>query len=253
MKKILSVILASLIITAAGCAGNEAAVTTTATAAETTTTAAETEAPPDDSFLTDEEKVFIGKLRTEVPIYADFYAANLKFPVTVTFYNNNFLFEGNFTKAAMEIGMATPSSSYVFIDPEATEANIISIFKDGMHYNIIPETQTAIYAEIKRETAHRMINAMTADLTPNFDPFAAEYETCESLLNGETYLRETIRTEEVGEIIVFADTKTKEIRHIISGGVMLEDINVSNTIDYGKLEIPTDYTLTDMAELIRVN
>ena len=269
MKKLLSVILASLVIAAAGCSGNEA--TTTTTAAETTTTAeattaateaateavteaetteAETSAMPDDSFLSDEEKVFIGKLRTEAPVYAEFYAANLNYPVTVTFYVNNFLFEGTPTKATMEIGMASPSSSYVIIDPEITDANIISIFKDGMHYNMIPETQTVFYTEMENETAHRMINLMTADLTPSFDPFTATYETGKLKYKGEFYLYERIQTEEFGEITVCTDIETKELRHIMSGNVTLTDINVSNTIDYSKLEIPAEYTIVDMAELM---
>ena len=273
MKKFLSVILASLVIAAAGCSGNETAATTTTTAettntaeatttaaaateaateavTETETTEAETSAMPDDSFLSDEEKVFIGKLRTEAPVYAEFYAANLNFPVTVKFYVNNFLFEGKPTKATMEIGMASPSSSYVIIDPEITDANIISIFKDGMHYNMIPETQTVFYTEMKSETAHRMISYMTADLTPSFDPFTATYKTGESRLDGEPYFYEKIETEEIGEIMVYADIETKELRHIISGNVTLTDINVSNTIDYSKLEIPAEYTIVDMAELM---
>ena len=50
--------------------------------------------------------------------------------------------------------------------------------------------------------------------------------------------------------MVYADIETKELRHIISGNVTLTDINVSNTIDYSKLEIPAEYTIVDMAELM---
>ena len=104
--------------------------------------------------------------------------------------------------------------------------------------------------EMSDEEAAEMSDSMTASVKANFDAAAATYESGETEYNGATYLYEKVTTEELGEIMVYADTATKEVKYLTSQGMTMEITVLSNEVDSSKLEIPADYTLVDMAEMM---
>lgn len=276
MKKFLSVILASLIITAAGCSGNEAAETTTTTAAETTTTAAETtteattteavtteadtaaevettpaetEAQVDNPFMTEEVKEFLDTVRAEAPIYADFFEKTSTIPLTMTVSTEVDVYgTGELTETTMDVGMASFESFYVstVVDGVATDI----ILTDGKYYIVSHAEKTALYMEMSEEEALMLSESATGSVTVSFDASAATYESGETEFEGETYLYEKITTDEMGEIVIYADTATKEVKYFTSQGTTMKFLALSNTVDESKLEIPADYTLMDMSSLM---
>ncbi len=292
MKKFLSVILAALVITAAGCSGSDANTTTTTTteAATTTTTAAveeattteaeattttaetttttevaetttvvetteaettpaETESDVDNPLITDEIREFIEAVRAEAPIYADFYEASSSLPVTLAFNQEaDLMGTGEITTVYMELGMASFDSFYVSTDSLGSAMDII--IKDGKYYMVSAEEKTALYMEMTEDEAAEMNESMVASVKASFDPSDATFETGEEEFRGETYLFEKITADEIGEIIVYADPATKEIKYFVSQGVTMEVLVISDTIDESKFEIPADYTLIDMAEMM---
>ena len=283
MKKFLSVILASLIITAAGCSDSEEASTTTAAettttaeaeldaeaetttaaeeeAEETTTTAAETEAETtteaseteaeeaDGELMTDEIKAFIAEIEDEVPIYADYMKKTCQLPINMGFaYEADLYGTGEMSTTTMDIYMSAMDKMYVSTVTDGVAADII-INGDTL-YMISDEEKTAIYMTMSEEELAEMSESMTASVKPAFDASAATFETGETEYNGETYLYEKIITEEAGEVIVYADTATKEIEYIESAGVVMELTALTNDFDESIYEIPADYTLVDMATL----
>ena len=279
MKKFLSVILASLIITAAGCSnGEEASTTTTAadtttaettaaaeeaattteaeTEAETTTTAAETEAETtteaveeaESALLTDEIKAFIAELEPEVPIYADYMEKSAQLPIYMGFaYDADLYGTGEMTEVTMDIYMSAMDKMYVSTVTGDVAADIL-INGDKLYMISAPE-KTALYTTMTEEELAEMGESMTASVKPAFDASAATFETGETEYNGETYLYEKISTVEAGDITVYADTATKEIKFIESTGIVMELTALTNDFDESIYEIPADYTVVDMATL----
>lgn len=272
MKKLLSVILAAMVITAAGCSDNSGAEATTTTAAEaaTTTTAAETtteaatteattteaettteatEAPADNPLMTDEIREFIEELRAEAPIYADFFEKSSSIPVTMAFNQEvDLMGTGEISTVYMELGMASFDSFYVSTDTLGSPMDII--ITDGKYYMVSAAEKTALYMEMSAEEAAEMQESMTASVKASFDASAAKYETGETEFRDATYLYEKITTAEMGEIMVYADPATKEIKYLVSQGVTMEIVTISDKVDNSKLEIPADYTLIDMASMM---
>ncbi len=270
MKKLLSVLLAAMIIAAAGCSDNGDADTTTTTttdaeaeaitttAAETTTeattteaetTPAETEAAVENPFMTEEIKEFIEEVRAEAPIYADFLESSSSIPLTMGLaYEMDVYGTGEMSEVKMEMGMASPEKFYVSTDTAGIAMDII--IADGVCYMVSAEEKTALYMTMSEEEAASMSEEMTASVKASFDASAAEYETGETKLDGTTYLYEKITADETGEIMVYADTATKEVRFVSNQGIVMEITALSNSVDESKLEIPADYTLIDMAEMM---
>ena len=276
MKKLLSVILAAMVITAAGCSDNSGAEATTTTAAEaaTTTTAAETtteaatteattteattteaettteatEAPADNPLMTDEIREFIEELRAEAPIYASFFEKSSSIPVTMAFNQEvDLMGTGEISTVYMELGMASFDRFYVSTDTLGSPMDII--ITDGKYYMVSAAEKTALYMEMSAEEAAEMQESMTASVKASFDASAAEYETGETEFRDATYLYEKITPAEMGEIMVYADPATKEIKYLVSQGVTMEIVTISDKVDNSKLEIPADYTLVDMNTL----
>ncbi len=284
MKKFLSVILAALVITAAGCSGSgeaaDATTTTTAaqteeaeattTEAETTTAAeeedateevteevvteeaettpAETEEAVENPFMTDEIKEFIEALRAEVPIYADFMETTSTIPMRMGMaYEADIYGTGELTAVSLDIAMASPEKIYMSTVSDGTVVNII--IRDNKYYMISEAEKTALYMEMSDEEALAMSESMASSVKANFDASAATYETGETEYNGETYLYEKVITDEVGEIIIYADTATKEVKYLTSAGETMEITILTNQVDDSLFEIPADYTMIDMATL----
>ncbi len=269
MKKLLSVILAAMVITAAGCSDNGGAdATTTTTAAEaeaTTTTAAETtteattteaettpavtESLVDNPLMTDEIREFIEELRAEAPIYADFFEKSSSIPVTMAFNQEvDLMGTGEISTVYMELGMASFDRFYVSTDTLGSPMDIV--ISDGKYYMVSAAEKTALYMEMSADEAAEMQESMTASVKASFDASAAEYESGETEFRDATYLYEKITSAEMGEIIVYADPATKEIKYLVSQGVTMEIVTISDKVDNSKLEIPADYTLIDMAAMM---
>jgi len=115
---------------------------------------------------------------------------------------------------------------------------------------VSPDEKTALYMEMTDEEAAEMNNSMTASVKASFDASAAKYETGEAEFKDATYYYEKITTEEMGEIMVYADAATKELKYVVSQGVTMEIVNISADVDASKFEIPEDYTLIDMAAMM---
>ncbi len=281
MKKFLSVILAALIITAAGCSDNsaetttttvaeaEAATTTTAEEAETTTTTTEAttteatttteaetttvteEAPVDDAnnpLMTEEMRAFINELKANAPLYGEFIETTSNIPLHMGMaYEMDLYGTGEMSPVAMDIYMSALDKMYVSMVTDGVATDIL--LADGKYYMISAAEKTALYMEMSEEEAASMSEEMTASVKANFDASAAEYETGETEYNGTTYLYEKVTTGELGEIVVYADTATKEIKYLSNAGIMMEITALTSDFDESIYEIPADYTVIDMATL----
>lgn len=269
-KRLLSALLAAMVVTAAGCSDNSGAdaTTTTTTAAETeatTTTAAETtteattteaettpaetEAPADNPLMTEEMRAFIDAVKAEAPVYGDFLEKTSSIPVTMALNQEaDLMGTGEITTSYMELGMASFDSFYVSTDTLGTAMDII--ITDGKYYMVSPDEKAALYMEMSDEEAASMQESMTASVKANFDASAAKYETGEAEFKNTTYYYEKITTEEMGEIMVYADTATKELKYVVSQGVTMEIVTISDKVDESKFEIPADYTIVDMAAMM---
>ena len=242
MKRLLSALLAAMVVTAAGCSDNSGADTTTTTATTTaaeteatTTTAAETttaetteaettttatEAPAENPLMTEELRTFIDAVKAEAPVYGDFLEKTSSIPVTMAINQEvDMMGDGQITATYMEIGMASLDSFYVSTDSLGAPMNIV--ITDGRYYMVSPDEKTALYMEMTDEEAAEMNNSMTASVKANFDASAAKYETGEAEFKDATYYYEKITTEEMGEIIVYADAATKELKYVVSQGVTM--------------------------------
>lgn len=266
MKKILSVLLASLVLAAAGCGGNDTAATTTTTAAvedaaATTTTAAdaaeeaeteeaEVEAEEIDSpLLTEEMLAFIDTVKTSgAPIYADYLKDSSVLPVAMGFaYEADLYGTGTPSKVKMEIYMSSMDKMAVMTETDGVSSDII--IKDKTTYMLSDAEKTAIYMAMDDATAAQMTESMTASVKPAFDASAAKYESGTEEYNGTEYLYEKITTAEAGEVVIYADVNTKEIKYLISAGIAMEMTLMTHDIDESVYEVPADYTLVDMAAM----
>ncbi len=271
MKKF-SVLLtaAALILTAASCSGGETESTTTP-AETTTTTAAETTAAPEaettpeeieepvqseEPVQTEEDTAAdeadaentddpLAVLKENAPIYADYVEQSMTFPVYNSFaYEADLYGTGTPVQCEMSIAIASLERLAVSTKADGTESTIL--LKDGTYYIVSPAEKTALYMAMGEAEMEQMRESMTASMVPQFDMEAAAYETGTEEYNGAEYLFEKVTIPE-GEIIIYADPATKEIRYIISGGVAMEMTALTHDVDESIFEIPEDYTLTDMS------
>ena len=213
------------------------------------TTPEETEAAVDNPLMTDEVRAFIDAVKAEAPVYGDFLEKSSSIPVAMAFNQEaDLMGDGQITTAYMEIGMASFDQFYVSTDSLGSPMDII--ITDGKYYMVSAEEKTAIYMAMSDEEAAEMNESMTASVKASFDASAATYETGEAEFKDATYYYEKIATDEMGEIEVYADPATKELKYLVSQGVTMEVLFVTDEIDASKLEIPADYTLIDMAEMM---
>ena len=214
--------------------------------AETTTA---TEAPAENPLMTEELRTFIDAVKAEAPVYGDFLEKTSSIPVSMAIKQEiDMMGDGQITTTYMEIGMASLDSFYVSTDSLGAPMNIV--ITDGRYYMVSPDEKTALYMEMTDEEAAEMNNSMTASVKANFDSSAAKYETGEAEFKDATYYYEKITTDEMGEIEVYADPATKELKYLVSQGITMELVFITDEIDASKLEIPADYTLIDMAEMM---
>lgn len=278
MKKFLSVILAAMVITAAGCgekANDETTTTTEAGAvvdAETTDAAdnadadADTDAADDaeaettteaaegygefgvDTLINDEMAAFIDALKENAPIYADYMADSSKLPTAMGFaYEADLYGTGTPSAVTMEVYMSDMSTMAVNTSTDGVASNII--IKDNAYYIVSPAESTVIYMALSEEEAAQMADAMTTSVKAAFSLDTATFETGTTEFNGAEYLYEKINTVEAGEIVVYADPATNEIKYLTSAGITMELTFLTHDIDASVYEIPADYTVMDMAEL----
>ncbi len=267
MKKFLSVLLAAMVITAAGCSGNDDAAATTTTATEavtttaaeaeaTTTTAAEAEteatttaAAADSPLMTDELREFIDTIRSEVPIYADYLEKSAQLPLHMGIaYEADLTGTGEMSYTSMDVYMASFDKMFI---STVTDGAALDILLDGNKYYMLSAAEkAAIFMEMTEEEVADMGSSMTASIVPGFNHESATYETGETEYNGTTYLYEKITTPETGEIIVYADTATKEVMYIASAGITMEITALTSDFDNSIFTVPADYTIVDMAEMM---
>lgn len=285
MKKFLSVILAAMVITAAGCgekANDETTTTTPAAAgdavvdaettdaaddAETTDAAEEaddaeaaetTEAAEEasqgygefgvDTLINDEMAAFIDALKEQAPIYADYMVESSKLPTAMGFaYEADLYGTGTPSAVTMEVYMSDMATMAVNTSTDGVASNII--IKDNAYYIVSPAESTVIYMALSEEEAAQMADAMTASVQPAFSLETATIEAGTTEFNGAEYLYEKITTAEAGDIVIYADPATKEIKYLTSAGITMELTFLTHDIDASVYEIPADYTVMDMAEL----
>ena len=289
MKKFLSVLLAAMVLTAAGCgpakeaeeetttvAEEEAEATTTeseeteaetttteATEAETTTTEAtteetteaETEAAPEkdltglkEDLLTDEMKEFIETLKAEVPIYADYMYETSLLPTAMGFaYEADMYGTGTLSKVTMDIHMEGLNKMALITKTDGEGATVIL---DGDKYYMVSDAEkTAMYMTLSEEEMASMADTMKGSISTTFDPDTATFETGTKEYNGTEYLFETINTVEMGDITIYADKATKEVKYIESAGITMEITFLTHEVDPSVYEIPSDYVLVDLATM----
>ncbi|MBQ8842707.1 MAG: hypothetical protein IJZ65_08775 [Ruminiclostridium sp.] len=289
MKKFLSVLLAAMVLTAAGCgpakeaeeetttvAEEEAEATTTeseeteaetttteATEAETTTTEATTEetteatteaAPEKDltglkeDLLTDEMKEFIETLKAEVPIYADYMYETSLLPTAMGFaYEADMYGTGTLSKVTMDIHMEGLNKMALITKTDGEGATVIL---DGDKYYMVSDAEkTAMYMTLSEEEMASMADTMKGSISTTFDPDTATFETGTKEYNGTEYLFETINTVEMGDITIYADKATKEVKYIESAGITMEITFLTHEVDPSVYEIPSDYVLVDLATM----
>lgn len=265
MKKILSVLLASLVLAAAGCGGNEATTTTTteAPAADaTTTTAAVEEAEQTeeeaidpgvfgvDSLLNEDMLAFIDTVKTSgAPIYADYLTQSSLLPTAMGFsYEADITGTGTNSVVTMEIYMSSMDKMAIKTVTDGVASDII--IKDKTMYMMSDGEKTALYTTLDDAAMTQMADTMTASVKPAFDAEAATYESGTEEFNGTEYLYEKITTAEAGDIIVYADTATKDVKYLVSGGMTMEMTLLTHDVNDSVYEIPSDYTIIDMASLM---
>lgn len=273
MKKILSVLLASLVLAAAGCGGNDTAATTTTTAvaedAAATTTAAddaaedteaeETEAEENatidigefgvDSLLTEDMIAFIETVETSgAPIYANYLMESSLLPTAMGFaYEADLYGTGTNSKVTMEVYMSAMDKMAIKTVTDGVASDII--IKDMTMYMLSDAEKTALYMAMDDATMAQMSESMTASVKPSFDAAAATYESGTEVFNGTEYLYEKITTVEAGDIVVYADMNTKEIKYLVSTGMTMELTLLTHDVNDSVYEIPADYTLVDMTTI----
>lgn len=297
MKKFLSVLLAAMVLTAAGCGpakeaeeetttvaeeeaaeattteaeeteaetttteATEAETTTEATEAETTeatteeTTEAETEAAPEkdltglkEDLLTDEMKEFIETLKAEVPIYADYMYETSLLPTAMGFaYEADMYGTGTLSKVTMDIHMEGLNKMALITKTDGEGATVIL---DGDKYYMVSDAEkTAMYMTLSEEEMSSMADTMKGSISTTFDPDTATFETGTKEYNGTEYLFETINTVEMGDITIYADKATKEVKYIESAGITMEITFLTHEVDPSVYEIPSDYVLVDLATM----
>lgn len=269
MKKILSVLLASLVLAAAGCGGNDTAATTTTTAvaedaAATTTAAEDTEAEETeaeenatidigefgvDSLLTEDMIAFIETVETSgAPIYANYLMQSSLLPTAMGFaYEADLYGTGTNSKVTMEVYMSAMDKMAIKTVTDGVASDII--IKDMTMYMLSDAEKTALYMAMDDATMAQMSESMTASVKPSFDAAAATYESGTEVFNGTEYLYEKITTVEAGDIVVYADMNTKEIKYLVSTGMTMELTLLTHDVDDSVYEIPADYTLVDMTTM----
>ena len=279
MKKILSVLLASLVLAAAGCGGNDTAATTTTTAvaedaaatttaaddaAATTTAAEDTEAEETeaeenatidigefgvDSLLTEDMIAFIETVETSgAPIYANYLMESSLLPTAMGFaYEADLYGTGTNSKVTMEVYMSAMDKMAIKTVTDGVASDII--IKDMTMYMLSDAEKTALYMAMDEATMAQMSESMTASVKPSFDAAAATYESGTEVFNGTEYLYEKITTVEAGDIVVYADMNTKEIKYLVSAGMAMELTLLTHDVNDSVYEIPADYTLVDMATM----
>lgn len=253
MKKILSALLATLMIaTAAGCTSEEKTNETTQTegnnAAETTE-AAEPEVKT-TSILTEDMVSFIEQIKDKAPIYADYFEENGMVPVRMGMkYSADLYGTGTESEVVMEVYMASLEKIALKTVTDGVSSDVI--VADGTYYIISDAEKQAIYMILPEEEAASLTDSMTASMTAAFDPATATFETGTEEYNGTEYLFERINTAEAGEIVVYADTATKEVKYLVTGGIAMEITFLDHNVDEAVFTVPSDYELVDMESMMR--
>lgn len=227
-KRFIPVILAAMTMTAAGCG-----------AAEVEQWEYEVGV---DTFMTQEMADFVEEIRPEAPIYANYLVESAAIPTGM-----GLAYETNGMKVEMDTYMESFDKLAVVTTTDGVSSDII--LKDGVYYIVSDAEKAVIYMEMTEEQKTAMTESMTSSMQPTFDPAAAQYESGKTEYNGTEYLYEKITAAEIGELMIYADTKTMDIKYIQSGGQVMELTFLEHEIDSSVFEIPADYTMTDMATM----
>ena len=195
-----------------------------------------------DTFMTQEMADFVEEIRPEVPIYANYLVESAAISTGV-----GVAYEANGVKVEMSTYMESLDKLAVTTNTGGVTSDII--LKDGVYYMVSDEEKSVIYKEMTEEEKAVITESMTSSMQPAFDPAAAQYESGKTEYNGTEYLYEKITTAEVGEVMIYADTKTKDVKYIQSGGQVMELTFLEHEIDGSVFEIPADYTMTDIATM----
>ncbi len=188
----------------------------------------------------------ISILKKNVPIYADYLLECEKFPVTLEAE----IYEGGEFVLTMR-GSYTSLDNVASYMSDGTD-EIWAIMKDSAYYLVSASEKIALYMPIGEETEMELLDEMTASMTPDFDIENAKYKTGKKKYNGKNYLYEKITDKEM-VIEIYADTKTKEIRYMVIGTSVLKMNELSHKEDKSLFEIPKDYEILDMTEVMNQN
>lgn len=229
MKKILSTLLATIMISA---------VTGCGTVEKTETT----------SILTEEMLSFIDAIDEKAPVYAEYLTESGNVPVRNGFaYSAELVGAG--TEGTVEMDLYMEAVDKVALFTSVNDVSNAIIIKDKTYYIVSDAEEQVVYAELTDEQLDEMTKSMTSSVTPTFNPDTAIFETGTEEYNGTEYLFERITTEEIGEIVVYADTATKEIRYIISAGIPMEITFFDHEVESSVFDIPEDYEYVSMADM----
>ncbi len=255
MKKFLSAILAVCMIAAtAGCGSDDTAETTTAAEGA----AAEEGAVAEENAAADEEKVettsintpemltFIDTISKDAPIYANYLKESGEVPSRTGFaYSADLYGTGTESKVEMEVYMASLEKIAIKTITDGVSSDII--MNNGTYYILSGAEKQALYMTLGEEESAAMSEQMATSMVPAFDAATATFTSGTEEFNGTEYLFERITTAEAGEIVVYADKTTKEVKHLVSGGVAMEVTFFDHNVDDAVFEVPADYELIDMA------
>lgn len=226
-KNFIPVILAAMTITAAGCS-------------------AEPEVWEyeigNNTLINEETAAFIEAIRPEAPIYANYLVESSALPSAVSLS-----YETNGVAVTMETYMVDLDEMVVTTITNGVTNDVI--LKDGTYYMVSDAEKTALYMNMTEEQQSAMIDAMVSSVQSAFNPETASFETGKTEYNGTEYLYEKITTAEAGEIMIYADKKTKDVKYIQNAGQIMEINFLEHEISDSIFEIPADYTMTDMATM----
>ncbi len=258
MKKFLSTILAVCMIASVSSCGSTDDATETTTAAEgavadDATAEDGAEDVADDvettSVNTPEMDAFIEKINAEVPIYAEYLKESAQVPVRTGFAYSADLY-GTGTESAITLEVYMDSLDKIAMKTVTDGVSSDIIMNNGTYYIVSAAEKQALYMELPEESKAEMASQMSSSLVPAFDADTATYATGTEEYNGTEYLFERITTTEMGDIVIYADKDTKEIKYLGSDGIIMEVTFFDHNVDSSVYEIPSDYTLTDMSAMM---
>lgn len=228
MKKLLSTLLATIMIASVTGCGAEKKVETT-------------------SIISEEMASFIDAIDEKAPIYAEYLNESGNIPV-----RNGFAYSmdsGTGTEGTVEMDLYMEAVDKIALITVADGVSNSIIIKDKKYYIVSDAEQQVVYMELTDEQIEEMTKSMTSSMTPTFNPDTAVFESGTEEYNGTEYLFERITTEEIGEIVLYADTATKEIKYLVSAGVAMEVTFFDHEIESSVFDFPTEYELINMADM----